>query len=183
MRQRTPPKTTNSMKMYAIWVMQITQKQQQEGRLHQSARRPHEQSGPHPKAKRTKTLIGLDPSPSPAPAHQREEEKRGGGGGGGLGLPNTRSRYSALRAETYLVCCSGGWATRTGGVLRHLTFRAVCGGQDPHLAALGHGKRRRSERLPCSKRAAEGVGFAAELAAQGRVRAGRACLRAHCPAG
>ena len=54
-----------------------------------------------------------------------------------------------------------------GGVLeRHIA--AICGGRDPHLTALGQRKGRWFERLPSSKRAAEGVGFAREIAAWGR---------------
>ena len=43
---------------------QLILKQHQERRPHQTAGRPHEQSRPHPKRKRTKALIQRDPSPS-----------------------------------------------------------------------------------------------------------------------
>ena len=109
-----------------------------------------------------KALIRQDPSPFPTPAHQQEEEKWSGRVGGSLGLLNTQPWRSALGAETYPVWCSGCWGAQTGGVLERQIL-AICGGGDPHPAALDEGKGRRSERLPSSERAAEGAGFAWSL--------------------
>ena len=60
---------------------------------------------------------------------------------------------------------------------------AICGGGDPHPAALEEGKGRQSERLPSSERALLKERDLQGVCCVGEGRAGQGCLGALGPAG
>lgn len=73
---------------------------------------------------------------------------------------------SALEAKPTLHCAqeiSGVGKLRHAKNLERLRFQLFVEDRDTHPAALGQRKDRQSERLPCSKRAAKGAGFAQSL--------------------